>query len=100
MSDFVFDIWYFAGLSSDVKAGKLVRREIAGEPICVGRRDDGSLFAMRDICPHRAAPFSAGCLKGGTVECPYHMAGALALRTGPVKRYRPSPPINRWKLKR
>jgi len=23
---FVFDIWYFAGLSSDVKRGKMVRR--------------------------------------------------------------------------
>jgi len=32
---FVFDIWYFAGLSTD-------------------------------------APFSAGCIKDGTVECPYH----------------------------
>jgi len=71
-NDFVYDIWYFAGLSSDVKAGKLVRREIAGEPICLGREEDGSVFAMRDICPHRAAPFSAGCIKHGTVECPYH----------------------------
>lgn len=69
---FVFDIWYFAGLTRDVKPGKMVRREIAGEAICLGRREDGTLFAMRDICPHRAAPFSAGCIKGGTVECPYH----------------------------
>jgi len=70
--DFVFDIWYFAGLSSDVARGKMVRREIAGEPISLGRREDGSIFALRDICPHRAAPFSAGCIKDGTVECPYH----------------------------
>ena len=69
---FVFDIWYFAGLSTDVKRGKMVRREIAGEAMTVGRRDDGSVFAMRDVCPHRAAPFSAGCIKDGTVECPYH----------------------------
>jgi len=71
-SDCVFDIWYFAGLSSDVARGKMVRREIAGEPISLGRKDDGSVFALRDICPHRAAPFSAGCIKDGTVECPYH----------------------------
>ena len=71
-NDFVFDIWYFAGLSTDVKRGKMVRREIAGEPITLGRREDGSVFAMRDVCPHRAAPFSAGCIKDGTVECPYH----------------------------
>ena len=70
--DFVFDIWYFAGLASDIRKGQMIRREIAGEPICLGRQDDDELFAMRDICPHRAAPFSKGCIKDGTVECPYH----------------------------
>lgn len=69
---FVFDIWYFAGLSSDFTKGKMVRREIAGEPITLGRDADGNVFAMRDICPHRAAPLSKGCIKSGTVECPYH----------------------------
>ena len=72
MSDFVYDIWYFAGLSGDVKPGQMVRREIAGEPINLGRDKSGKIFAMRDICPHRAAPLSKGCIKDGTVECPYH----------------------------
>jgi len=72
MKEFVFDIWYFAGLASDIRKGAMVRREIAGEPICLGRKKDGSLFALRDICPHRAAPFSKGCIKDETVECPYH----------------------------
>ena len=71
-TNFVFDIWYFAGLSSDVKRGKMVRREIAGEPITLGRDENGKVFALRDICPHRAAPLSSGCIKSGTVECPYH----------------------------
>ncbi len=72
MTDFVYDIWYFAGLSGDIKPKKMTRIEIAGEPINLGRQADGALFAMRDICPHRAAPLSAGCIKDGTVECPYH----------------------------
>lgn len=72
MSDFVHDIWYFAAIKSDIPKSGLLRVIIAGEPICLGRREDGTYFAMRDICPHRAAPFSAGCIKGGTVECPYH----------------------------
>jgi phenylpropionate dioxygenase-like ring-hydroxylating dioxygenase large terminal subunit len=71
-TEFVFDIWYFAGVSGDVKSGKMVRRTIAGEPITIGRKEDGTLFALRDICPHRAAPFSAGRIKNDTVECPYH----------------------------
>ena len=71
-ANFVFDIWYFAGLSSDIAKGKMLRREIAGEPITLGRDESGTVFAMRDICPHRAAPLSKGCIKSGTVECPYH----------------------------
>jgi len=71
-SPFVKDIWYFAGLSTDIKNGKLIRREIAGHPITLGRDETGQIFALSDICPHRAAPLSEGCLKSGTVECPYH----------------------------
>lgn len=77
MSSFVQDIWYFAGLSSDVKTGALSRRVIAGEPITLGRKRDGSVFALRDICPHRAAPLSEGRIVNDAqgndaVECPYH----------------------------
>jgi len=77
MSSFVQDIWYFAGLSGDVKTGALIRRVIAGEPITLGRKRDGTVFALRDICPHRAAPLSEGRIisdaRGNdAVECPYH----------------------------
>ena len=77
MSSFVQDIWYFAGLSGDVKTGALIRRVIAGEPITLGRKRDGTIFALRDICPHRAAPLSEGRIisdaRGNdAVECPYH----------------------------
>jgi phenylpropionate dioxygenase-like ring-hydroxylating dioxygenase large terminal subunit len=69
---FVQDIWYFAGLTGDVKTGALIRRVIAGEPITLGRKRDGSVFALRDICPHRAAPLSEGRIVEDAVECPYH----------------------------
>lgn len=72
MSEFVFDIWYFAGLSRDIRAGDLSRVVIAGEPITLGRKRDGTVFALRDICPHRAAPLSEGRIIDDAVECPYH----------------------------
>ena len=68
---FVKDIWYFAGLLSDLKNGTTQAMSIAGEPIVLAREGD-AVFALRDICPHRAVPLSAGCVKSGTVECPYH----------------------------
>src|ERR1700758_2009501 len=74
---FLTDIWYFAVLSSELKPGKLSRQEILGEPVMLGRSPQGQVFALRDICPHRAAPLSAGRFTsepggGQSVECPYH----------------------------
>lgn len=74
---FIHDAWYFAALSGDLKPGAMARHVILGEPVLLGRTRAGQAFAMRDICPHRAAPLSAGRLvadKGGAevVECPYH----------------------------
>ncbi|WP_299494327.1 aromatic ring-hydroxylating dioxygenase subunit alpha [uncultured Shewanella sp.] len=35
-------------------------------------RDGHQLHALKDQCPHRGVPLSNGCLKQGTLECPYH----------------------------
>jgi phenylpropionate dioxygenase-like ring-hydroxylating dioxygenase large terminal subunit len=74
---FLRDCWYFAALSRELRPGKLQRYELLGEPVLLGRTHAGAVYALRDICPHRAAPLSAGRLQrepGGaeTVECPYH----------------------------
>src|SRR5579875_343035 len=74
---FLRDIWYFAALSSELKPGKLQRYELLGEPVLLGRTNAGEVYGLRDICPHRAAPLSAGRLRreedgAEAVECPYH----------------------------
>ena len=87
-STFALDVWYFAALSSDIKTGALIRVEIAGEPITLGRKKDGCVFALRDICPHRAAPLSAGRIVDDSVECPF-MVGDLEPPMEPAKTFRP-----------
>lgn len=74
---FLTDIWYLAALSRDLRRGSLKRYEILGEPVLLGRAPDGQAIALRDVCPHRAAPLSAGRFAREpdgtlTVECPYH----------------------------
>jgi len=73
---FLRDCWWFAALSSDLKAGALQRYVILGEPVLLGRDLDGRIYGLRDICPHRAAPLSAGSMlrENGAcvVQCPYH----------------------------
>jgi phenylpropionate dioxygenase-like ring-hydroxylating dioxygenase large terminal subunit len=76
MSELLRDLWYFAATSRELKRGAMFRREILGEPVVLGRDEEGRAFALRDICPHRAVPLSAGRIVANdgaqTVECPYH----------------------------
>ncbi|MBS0471189.1 MAG: aromatic ring-hydroxylating dioxygenase subunit alpha [Proteobacteria bacterium] len=70
---FLRDCWYMACLGDTVRTGGLKREMLLGEPVLIGRGRDGKVFAMRDICPHRGVPLSAGkVLADNTVECPYH----------------------------
>lgn len=74
---FLRDTWYFAAPAGEVRPGRMRRHEILGEPVLIGRTPAGELMALRDICPHRAAPLSAGAFAreadgAWSVECPYH----------------------------
>lgn len=69
---FLKNLWYFAFHSSKLKKGKLVGREIVGEKIVFGRDASGKVFALRDNCPHRGVPLSAGWFKEDTIQCCYH----------------------------
>lgn len=70
---FLRNLWYMAALAGSLKRGALRRQMLLGEPVLLGRTRDGRAFALRDICPHRGVPLSAGRLTAeNTVECPYH----------------------------
>jgi phenylpropionate dioxygenase-like ring-hydroxylating dioxygenase large terminal subunit len=72
-SPFLRDLWYMAAPAASLRPGVLRRQMLLGEPVLLGRLRDGTAFAMRDICPHRAAPLSAGRITlENRVECPYH----------------------------
>jgi phenylpropionate dioxygenase-like ring-hydroxylating dioxygenase large terminal subunit len=70
---FLRDCWYMATLARDLKPGSMKRQMLLGEPVVLGRMKNGDLFALRDICPHRGVPLSAGkIMPENSVECPYH----------------------------
>lgn len=71
-TDFMRGIWYVAMAGRRLKPGKMAGRVLFGEPMLFGRRTDGSVFAVRDICPHRGVPLRYGIFDGETVRCRYH----------------------------
>ena len=65
------NLWYYALPSSHLKTGKMVSRVLLREPILFTRDKNGQVFAIEDICPHRAVPLSCGRFDGEQVECRY-----------------------------
>ena len=68
----IFGDWYPALRTSRLQKAKMTKAVLLGIPLVLGRKNDGSLFAMRDLCPHRGIPLSAGWFDGETVTCKYH----------------------------
>src|SRR5438046_8679259 len=69
---FLWDFWYPAARSSEIRGQKLVTAMLLEVPLVLGRTSEGRVFAMRDSCPHRGIPLSYGRLVGKVVECCYH----------------------------
>ena len=64
--------WYLAVAGARLKPGRMLGKRMLGEPILLGRAGDGTVFALRDICPHRGIPLSCGAFDGREVTCRYH----------------------------
>jgi phenylpropionate dioxygenase-like ring-hydroxylating dioxygenase large terminal subunit len=69
---FLWDFWYPAVRSAEIRGTKLVTAMLLEVPLVLGRTSEGRAFAMRDSCPHRGIPLSYGHFDGQTVECSYH----------------------------
>jgi phenylpropionate dioxygenase-like ring-hydroxylating dioxygenase large terminal subunit len=62
--------WHPLAARADVR-GKPIARRLMGTPIVLFE-SAGEPVAMLDRCPHRALQLSDGCVRAGTIACPYH----------------------------
>ena len=69
---FLRNLWYYALPAAALRRGRMVSKVLLGEPVLFARGDDGRVFALRDVCPHRGMPLSYGSFDGKEVECCYH----------------------------
>src|SRR5580704_322493 len=69
-TDFIYGDWYPALRTDTLR--EPVTTTLLNIPLLIGRKKDGTVFALRDLCPHRGIPLSAGWFDGETVQCKYH----------------------------
>lgn len=88
--------WMVACAAAELR-GKPIQRTVLGESLVLFRGTDG-VAALRDQCPHRNAPLSAGRVVNGCVQCPYHGwqfggDGACSYRPGIPNVTAPAPQV-------
>jgi len=66
------DIWYLAMAGHKLRKGQTIGKEILNRNMVFGRDNNGEVFCLRDLCPHRGVPLSYGNFDGKEIECCYH----------------------------
>lgn len=69
---FIRNAWYAACWSNEVRPGEMFHRTLLNEQIVFYRKQNGTLAALLDRCPHRFVPLHMGVLRGDEIECGYH----------------------------
>lgn len=64
--------WYPIAASGGVVKRKPIGIKRLGQALVLWRADDGRVICVPDRCSHRAAALSAGKIRDGCLECPYH----------------------------
>lgn len=73
--------WTDVGPLADIpERGARVVKSAYGD-VAVFRTASGEAFALRDRCPHKGGPLSAGIVHGNAVTCPLHN-WVISLATG------------------
>ncbi len=63
--------WHIAALSAELGADPLACR-LGSTKIVLFRRQDGTVAALADLCPHQDLPLSTGWIVDGAIECLHH----------------------------
>lgn len=63
--------WHVVARSADVAVDSLLSARLLDEDLVLWRSGD-RILAWRDLCVHRGTKLSLGCIRAGTLTCPYH----------------------------
>jgi cholesterol 7-dehydrogenase len=64
--------WYKVAYARDIRAGRVAHARCCGHSLALFRDGGGAPAAIDARCPHLGADLSAGRVKNGCLECPFH----------------------------
>lgn len=64
--------WYAVLSSHMLKLGGLIGARRFGENLVFFRNSRGEAGCVMDLCAHRGAALSGGCVSGDHIRCPFH----------------------------
>jgi phenylpropionate dioxygenase-like ring-hydroxylating dioxygenase large terminal subunit len=66
-------VWQWACREEEIpNAGDYVTYEVCDESITVVRKQDGTIAAYHNVCPHRGRKLTSGCGRMGRFHCKFH----------------------------
>jgi nitrite reductase (NADH) small subunit len=65
-------VWTDVGAVTDIPLRGARRVPTPSGDIAIFRTGDGAVYALKDVCPHKAGPLSQGIIHGHAVACPLH----------------------------
>ena len=68
---YLLNAWYPIIFSRDVDRTPK-RRTVTEQHIVLFRKQDGTVAALEDLCPHRFTPLSLGTVTDDNIQCGYH----------------------------
>ncbi len=66
------DAWYLAALSTELRPGAVLAREVGGREVALFRGASGGVAALSSTCTHLGARLAAGDVVEETLRCPLH----------------------------
>ena len=90
--------WIDVAAEADLFEGAGIAVTPEGQDIALFKLEDGSVYAINNLCSHGNAKLCDGFVEGHQVECPFHQA-LFDVRDGSVGCGPATEPVKSWPVK-